>query len=73
VAQGDVLENIESRGHIVFPRMFERPTMSRLKGGGIVIEREKKFMRELHVFEVSYSGAKMSEALNVFVEAAESI
>jgi hypothetical protein len=67
------LGDIESERYIVFPRMFERPSMSRLKEGGIVIERERKFKGEIRMFEVSYSGREMSEALDVFMEAAESI
>jgi hypothetical protein len=67
------LGDIESGRYIVFPRMFERPSMSRLKGGGIVIERERKFKGEIRVFEVSYSGGEISEALDVFMEAAESV
>jgi hypothetical protein len=47
--------------------------MSRLKEGGIVIERERKFKGEIRVFKVSYSGREMSEALDVFMKAAESI
>ena len=61
---------IGSKRFIVFPKLFERPSMLKLHGGGIVIDRERKYCGKVQVFEVSYKGLEMSEALDVFTEAA---